>query len=221
MSKTPFRIKNYDTYEDYIAHQCSKLDKKLSNPNGVQWLGRHERNYHHMLNILLTSMEKSDIFGNFSFNGKNCLCLGARGEAEVRAFIELGSFAIGVDLNPVPNNCYVVMGDAARSQYAKNSVDVVYTNALDHFYAYDNVFKQISKVLKPGGLFLLLSGSPEGARDDNYGSTYWTSQKDVEEYLSRNYDLKSIGRLDVSKETQGWFAYFTVFKNWGGVKNEK
>jgi SAM-dependent methyltransferase len=92
------------------------------------------------------------------------LCLAARLGTEVRAFIDQGAFAVGVDLNPGKENHWVVVGDFHRLQYADASVDVVYTNSLDHVYDIERVLAEVRRVLKPGGAFLLevSLGSEEG-----------------------------------------------------------
>jgi len=209
--KSPFHLKDYKSYDDYIAHQCSKLDIKLSNPNGVAWLDRHERTYYSILKYILDAL---CLRGATSiFKGKTCLCLGARGEAEVRAFISMGCLAIGIDVKPTPNNSYVVMGDAARIQYEDDSFDIVFTNAFDHFLAINDVLAQISRVLKPNGLFILITGTPEGAKGDDFGSTYWDSQDELEEYLLKAYKFKVMARTSIEKDTKGWFSHVVIFRN--------
>jgi SAM-dependent methyltransferase len=210
MSKSPFHVKKYGSYADYVDHQCSKLNEKLKSPYGEAWLRRHEQAYYKMLKSIVEAM--SDEPG-YDFRGKTCLCLGARGEVEVQAFIDMGCLAIGIDLNPMPNNYYVVVGDASRIQYPENSFDIVYTNSFDHFLLIDRVLKSVRKVLKPDGRFLLMTGTPDGAKHDEYGSTYWDSEEALEKYLSEAYDFKVTARMDIEKDTKGWFSHVLILNN--------
>ena len=49
---------------------------------------------------------------------RTVLCLAARIGTEVKAFLDLGCFAIGIDLNPGTDNRYVVHGDFHDLQFA-------------------------------------------------------------------------------------------------------
>jgi len=83
----PFHIKtDYDSYDEYLAHQKSKLD------NGIGWLRRYEGLYYTLLTNLLKRCE-------LRFEDTCTLCLGARTGIEVKVFNDLGSFAVGIDVN--------------------------------------------------------------------------------------------------------------------------
>src|ERR1700752_401354 len=106
---TDLRRREYASYDDYVAHQRSKL-ATIKNPkrkrevllNGLrERLGPHPENT----------------------RGTSVICLGARYGAECEAFIERGAFAVGVDLNPGPSNRFVVTGDFHAMQYADASID--------------------------------------------------------------------------------------------------
>ena len=56
--------------------------------------------------------------------GCSVLCLGARLGGEVRAFTAMGALSIGIDLNPGPNNAYVLPGDFHHLQFAQSVFDV-------------------------------------------------------------------------------------------------
>jgi SAM-dependent methyltransferase len=65
----------------------------------------------------------------------------------------------GVDLDPrVQENQMLDEGklaDAERIPYDDNSFDVVFSdNVLEHLECPDNVFKEVNRVLKPGGIYL-------------------------------------------------------------------
>jgi SAM-dependent methyltransferase len=103
------------------------------------------------------------------------LCLGARLGSEVEAFIQLGHFAIGIDLHPGLSNSYVVTGDFHALQFADSSINGVYTNCLDHAYDLDKILAEVRRVLKSNGLFILdaFDGYEEGAMVGPRDTTHW------------------------------------------------
>jgi SAM-dependent methyltransferase len=116
---------------------------------------------------------------------RSVLCVGARDGTEVRAFVDQGAFAVGVDLNPARASPWVVVGDFHRLQYADRSVDVVYTNALDHVFDLERALSEVRRVLKPGGAFLveLGLGTSEGGGRGFYEALSWTSAEQIIERL--------------------------------------
>ena len=126
--KFPFSKLDFKSYEEYLTLQKSKLD---TFDERSLWLKEYEAVYKVLLRDCLTG---------FSFNKPiNCLCLGARRGTEVEIFNELGIFTVGIDLNPGKGNKYVVTGDASDIQYPENSINIVYTNSLDHFLRIETV----------------------------------------------------------------------------------
>jgi SAM-dependent methyltransferase len=149
----------YQSYEQYTAHQEEKLRTIDLREYDVKFS-----------EALLSRL------GDLCLSGKTVLCLGARLGTEVRAFIQLGCFAVGVDLNPGPKNQHVLYGDFHNLQFAPSSVDVVYTNSLDHVYSFERVLSQIKQVLKRNGLLILeaVRGSEEGVQSGAYESFWWS-----------------------------------------------
>jgi len=80
-------------------------------------------------------------------------------------FIDHGVFAVRIDLNPGRDNRRMVVGDFHALQYADASVDVVYTNSLDHAFELERVLAEVRRVLKPEGTCLVEVGlgTEEGA----------------------------------------------------------
>ena len=198
---SPFHTKEYKSYQDYMTQQISKLDDGLVEK---QWFKNYEIKYPKLLNALIDA-------SGLDIKGKSVLCLGARTGTEVETFCNHGAFAIGIDVNTGNNNRWVVTGDASNIQYPDNCIDIVYTNALDHFLEIDKCLSEIKRVLKPDGYFALLIGSPEDAEKDRWGSTYWDSIKSVKEYLKDNYGFDGMIQVDVSKTN--WFSDFIVLRN--------
>jgi SAM-dependent methyltransferase len=154
--------RQYGSYEQYVAHQRSKLAQ-------LDLTGYEER-YETALTERLGS-----------FAGRSVLCLGARLGAEVRAFRNVGAFAIGVDLNPGKDNRYVLPGDFHALDFPDACVDVVFTNSLDHAFDLPRLAKECGRVTKPGGLAVLevVAGQDEGGSFRSYEATSWSSVSQV------------------------------------------
>jgi len=158
--------KIYSSYEEYIAHQRSKL-KKLD-------LTDYDRGFADVL-------EKRLRQNNRVRQGMNVLCLAARIGTEVKAFHKLGCFAVGIDLNPGLKNAYVLPGDFHDLQFPDTSIDIIFTNSLDHAHMIDRVIAEVRRLLKPGGLLIVeaVRGKNEGFEPGFYESFYWSNISDL------------------------------------------
>ena len=159
----------YRTYEDYASHQKHKLE------HGMDFdLTEYDIKYRA---ILRERLERLDILRR----GMTVLCLAARIGTEVKSFLDIGCLAIGIDLNPGRENRYVVCGNFHSIQYPSQSVDVVFTNSLDHVYDIGKVREEIKRVLKVNGLLILEvnRGSQEGENPEFYESFWWSKVDDV------------------------------------------
>jgi len=161
-----FLLRAYPTYEDYVGHQRSKLEQLD--------LSEYDVEYPRLLGERLRAH-------GLVTRGMTVLCLAARLGSEVKAFLDLGCFAVGLDLNPGPNNKYVVYGDFHAIQFADGSVDVVFTNSLDHVFDIDRVLREVRRVLKPGGLLVTeaIRGTAEGGAPRAYESFFWQKIDDL------------------------------------------
>ncbi len=120
--------------------------------------------------------------------GMTVLCLGARQGTEVEVFLELGCFALGIDLNPGPQNPHVVYGDFHEIGFPAGSADVIYSNSLDHALDIDRVIAGIRRVLKPDGLLVIeaVRGREEGQAPRFYESFFWSRIDDLVALLQRH-----------------------------------
>src|SRR4051812_7406462 len=84
-------VRRYQSYDDYLAHQKSKLAniEHLLVESSEQRVARFRQRFE-----LLTELPPH----------ASVLCLAARLGHEVEAFISLGHFAVGIDLNPGEGN---------------------------------------------------------------------------------------------------------------------
>lgn len=160
-----FQQRSYPSYEAYVAHQGSKLSKLDLTKYNVEFS---------------TALQKrvGKVLDGFKPGG-NVLCLGARTGAECDAFIKLGYFPIGIDLNPGEGNRYVVLGDFHDLQYANKSVDIVYTNALDHAFDLEKIVSEVTRVLKDDGVFIAEIVDPSVRGPGDYEAIWWKTLDDV------------------------------------------
>ena len=167
--------RRYDSYDDYVTHQAEKLPKIIHR---------------------LRETEAEDLadFKN-RFQGcpalaeaRSVLCLGARLGTEVKALHSLGYFAVGIDLNPGADNPYVLPGDFHKIVFPDESVDAIYTNALDHVLDLERIIGEIRRLLRPNGLFLanLLAGFEEGFIPGAYEATHW---RDATAFIEKIRDM--------------------------------
>jgi SAM-dependent methyltransferase len=179
-----FKHRQYSSYVQYLKHQQSKLS--------YLDLGEYDTIYRQQLRERLEALPCLK-------KGCSVLCLGARQGTEVKAFLDVGCFAVGIDLNPGPNNAYVLPGDFHSIQFAAGTVDVAFTNSLDHAFALEKLISEVCRVLKPGGLLIVeaVHGEAEETRPDYYASVWWTRVDDVME-LFRTHGFVLVHRTSLS-----------------------
>jgi len=177
---TSFQVRSFSAYEEYVAIQKSKLDKVVYRQKAT-WLQDYDVSYHAALYQRLSQCD-------LSWHGRNVLCLAARIGTEVRSFLDLGCFAIGIDLNPGLDNKYVVVGDFHALQFPDCCVDVVFTNSLDHVLDIQKVLGEVHRVLKPAGLLFIeaVRGTSEGVEPGRYETFFWSSIDDLTQLVTQN-----------------------------------
>jgi len=203
--------KTYNSYEEYVKHQKSKLD------GGIKFdLSKYDAEYGKELKERL---EKIGLEGNNrlcrlsnSSRALNVLCLGARQGTEVKAFLDIGCFAVGIDLNPGKDNKYVVTGDFHNLTYGDNSVDIVFTNSLDHVYRPRKFLSEITRVLRQNGTFLIELEGPKDKDADKWASLHWDRFEDLCK-LFAEFGLKLIKEADIESI---WFRKQAEFRLNGG-----
>lgn len=156
-------VRRYETYEAYLGHQRSKL--------ALLDIDDYDARLRTSLRSRLSSVD--------GLTGRSALCLAARRGGEVRAFLDHDAFAVGVDLNPGPENRWVLTGDFHDLQFADSTIDFVYTNSLDHAFDVSKVISEVRRVLKPEGELLLdlMLGEDEAQNDTRRGGGFgeWES----------------------------------------------
>ena len=192
VTKGTLAVRDYPTYDDYLLHQRGKLS--------TLDLTTYDREFRAGLAARLKG-------GGWA--GKSVLCLAARIGSEVRAFHDLGAFAVGIDLNPGKDNSVVLPGDFHALVFPDNSVDAVYCNSLDHALDLARTVSEIKRVLKPGGL--LLADAQQGtdtAEFDDWAATAWASIDVLAEAIAAHgLDLKE--RTSIAVPWSGELLLFT------------
>jgi len=199
--------KEYKNYEDYVKHQKSKLSNLLDFDNFFDFgrMEKYDREYRETLKQRIKENEELK-------QGMSCLCLGARLGTEVKSFIDLGIFAVGVDLNPGKNNKYVVVGDFHNLQYSDNSVDIIFSNSIDHSLYLDDFLLEAQRVLKPDGYFLIEIGAetddPERLKHNYEAIAYKDIDLIVDKIKEINFSI--LRKVDISFPWKGVQILFKV-----------
>ena len=188
-AKNAFQNRSYDSYEAYLEHQKAKLE--------THDFANYDVEFRAALRERLATL-------NSAWPGRTVLCLAARIGTEVKAFLDLGCFAIGIDLNPGEENRYVVQGDFHDLQFAPKSVDVIYTNSLDHAFDIERIAQEVLKVLKPHGLLIVEAsqGRDQGVNPGFFESFFW---KNIDELIRaiETAGFKTTRRTNISHPWPG------------------
>jgi SAM-dependent methyltransferase len=176
--------RDYSSYEEYVDHQKAKLDEILKmqgtpgNPGFINWQVAGARvHFYRRFRRLPARLPPSAAV----------LCAGARVGTEVEVLRDLGfRNAYGIDLNPGPGNRLVRPGDFNALAEPDASIDLLYTNCVDHAFELDAFFAEHARVVKPGGyaLYDLAGGGPGGA----FEAIAWASQGVVLGAMLRHFD---------------------------------
>jgi SAM-dependent methyltransferase len=184
-----FQARRYNSYEQYLEHQKLKV--------GFLNLSDYDQKFREALAERLRTME-------FVEHGSRVVCLAARIGSEVKAFKDVGCFAVGIDLNPGEDNQHVLHGDFHDLQFADSSVDFIYSNSLDHAFDIEKIVKEVKRALRPDGIFLVeaIRGSDEGVAPQDFESFFWESIEDLVD-LFEKLGLELVGKLPFEQPWKG------------------
>jgi len=165
-----FHYRDYDSYNEYQIHQKQKFDEMLkikggfSNKEILRYRIRFFRRFYHLYKFIPLSSK--------------IICAGARQGTEVEVLRDLGFHqAIGIDLNPGPDNKYVRSGDFMAMDFPDASIDLVYSNCLDHAYNLEQFICEHIRVLKPGGFALYDIAIQGEAGGGAFEAVEWDSEE--------------------------------------------
>lgn len=187
-----FARRRYASYDDYVAHQVSKLAGVADRLRETE-----QRDFDQFLERFSACRPLAGMH--------NVLCLGARLGTEVRALHRLGHFAVGIDLNPGEQNPYVLPGDFHGLVFPDASVDAVFTNALDHVFDLERMLGETKRVLRPGGILLaeFELGFGEGHVPGHYEATHWKSADALVEQIRELGGFAVEEVVDLGKTRRG------------------
>jgi SAM-dependent methyltransferase len=162
------RKRDYASYDEYVVHQQQKLDETLKLQGGFsnRVIAHYRLKFYRRFRHLVGLLPKSAVI----------VCLGARLGTEVEVLHDLGfTNAYGVDLNPGPDNPLVRVGDFQQLDIADSTVDLVYTNCVDHAFDLDAFFAEHARVLRPDGYALYELPEVNSDGPAPFESVVWTS----------------------------------------------
>lgn len=198
-SKQPFVYRSYDNYQEYVEHQSIKFDEvlRLSGAgftNDVVWDFRTK--FYKRFRILPDLLSQS----------ASILCLGARQGTEVEVLWDMGfRNALGIDLNPGPDNPYVVCGDFMQLEYDDESVDLVYSNCVDHAFDLSRFFAEHARVLGPTGFAMYEIAAVENA--GSFESVQWDEERTVIKEMLNHFS--SVAHVEI----EGWWKWILLQKS--------
>lgn len=204
-----FQKKIYSNYDEYLDHQKKKLNQ-ITEKGMYAWFPEYDNNYRDVLR------ERLRASGFFEESGKTVLCLAARLGTEVKAFLDLGCFAIGIDLNPGKENKYVVSGDFHDIQFPDHSVDIIFSNSFDHAFDFRKLIAEVKRVLKPEGFLVLdIDKDVDENGEMGYFETHsWESPDDlINIFTEQGFEL--FKRSDISYPWKGEHVYLRLKKTLG------
>ncbi len=174
------RKRDYGSYEEYLTHQKLKLEELVkikggfSNFDIFDYRVKFYTRFRNLPGLLPRSAQ--------------ILCCGARQGTEVDVLRDLGfANARGIDLNPGSGNPLVEEGDMMKLSAPDNSLDLIYSNCVDHSFDLDAMIAEHARALKPGGYLLydIAFNEEEGA--GVWESISWEREEDVVRRLMEKF----------------------------------
>jgi SAM-dependent methyltransferase len=157
------KIRDYENYEKYLDHQ----KEKTGNPARRERLNAaFSKRETYFINRLKGTLERIHLDSR-----SKVVCLGSRMGEEVSAWRKLGfQDSIGTDL--IANQPYVVVEDFHNLSFEDETIDIFYSNSIDHSNDPPRMFSEISRCLKASGYFIAdfqfeHMGSYEACKIDN------------------------------------------------------
>lgn len=194
-----FHYRDYSSYDEYVTHQSQKLNEMLkmrggfSNHDILMYRCTFYQRFRHLLSILPKSAQ--------------IVCLGARQGTEVEVLRDLGfKNATGIDLNPGPDNPLVKKGDFMALEFATHSIDMIYSNCLDHAFDLPKFFQEHARVLKPDGLALYDIAMQGESGGGPFETIEWKSDEAV--FLTALKYFQKVLRV----ETEGQWKWILLVK---------
>jgi len=190
LNKFSGSLVSLNKYNDYVNHQKEKtLDpERIKKLLGEDW------------DIKVEGFKK--IFKRnikYVSGKKNAICLGSRTGQEVKALIDMGVTAVGIDLVPFPP--YTIEGDIHDIKYADQEFDLVFTNIFDHSLYPDKLCSEIERITKPNAIIIL--NLIVGIKPDNYAENTVNNPQKVTE-LFKKVKIKESKEINNIFDSLNW-----------------
>lgn len=158
------QYRHFESYEQYLKIQRHKFDRF------VRLHGAFSRKL--IFSIRVRFYSRFKMLPKWLSKDARIVCLGARQGTEVEVLRDIGfKNAYGVDVYPGPDNPFVRKGDFMRMDNEDSSVDLIYSNSIDHVYDLDQFYKEQARIIKPDG-FVLFEFALHGSMG-TYESVHW------------------------------------------------
>jgi SAM-dependent methyltransferase len=165
--------RDYAGYDEYVTHQKQKLDEMLKMKGGFsnwdicEYRLKFFSRFKHLPGLLPKDAK--------------IICCGARQGTEVEVLHDLGfRNAFGIDLNPGPDNRIVRQGDFMKLDFPEGSLDLLYTNCVDHAFDLEAMMNEHVRVLKPEGFLLYDMGiNMEEGKGGPFEAVSWDRTEDL------------------------------------------
>lgn len=179
--------RDYASYEEYVTHQRLKLDEMVKMKGGFS-------NFD-IFDYRLKFYVRFRVLQKLLSSDAAILCCGARQGTEVEVLRDLGfRNARGIDLNPGRDNPLVGVGDMMHLADPDNSLDLLYSNCIDHAFDLDQMIAEHSRVLKPDGYLLYDIGINIEGGGGPFEAISWDRTEDVVLRLLRTF--RSVVRIE-------------------------
>lgn len=184
------RYRDYENYDEYLVHQQQKFTGIIKRQGGFDnsIVALYRKRFYQRFRYLLKILPRQAVI----------VCAGARQGTEVEVLRDLGfKNAYGIDLNPGPNNRLVRVGDFMRMDNPSDSIDLLYTNCVDHAFELDAFFAEHARVIRPEGfaLYDLFLGQEGGA----FEALDWDSENQIFFLILRYF--KQVIRVERQADT--------------------
>jgi SAM-dependent methyltransferase len=183
--------RDYSSYDEYLTHQKLKLDEMVKMKGGFS-------NFD-IFDYRLKFYVRFRLFTKLLPSNAKILCCGARQGTEVDVLRDLGfSNARGIDLNPGRGNPLVTTGDMMKLDLANDSLDLLYTNCVDHAFDLDQMITEHARVLKPDGYLLYDIGINIEEGGGPFEAISWDRTEDVVLRLLESF--RSVIRIERERQ---------------------
>ena len=190
LNKKIIYFNKYNNYSDYLDHQR----KKTTNPDKIKvWLGEEwDIKYYGFLELFKKNKK-------FIENKKNALCLGSRTGQEVKSLIDLGIDAKGIDLVPFPP--YTIEGDIHNINIPDNSIDLIFTNIVDHSLYPKKFCSEMERISNSKGIIII--HLQRGIDGDIYSENLIRDPEEIISYF-KNFKLVENRKIKNSFDLMNW-----------------